>query len=135
MNLANYVSLNSVRGACLCGKCADALANPEKFQPEGHTSDLVFFKVANNGATKEEFETLARKEYPGWFDGKEHNYLETGAHMGDQGIALMTMGLGSLLGTWKLLTPAILGIDGELAQQMAGMGFVSIQTPSTQANS
>jgi hypothetical protein len=90
---------------------------------------LIFFKVASRDASKKEFEALARKEFPVWFDGKEHSYLETGADMGDQGIALMTMGLGSLLGTWNLLTPAILGFssDDPLAKQMAGMGMITIQ--------
>ncbi len=40
------------------------------------------------------------------------------------------MGLGSLLGLWQLLTPyTVLGKDTapELAMQMAGVGFVSIQ--------
>lgn len=63
------------------------------------------------------------------FDGKEHSYLEVGGWIGDQGLALMLMGLGTVLGLWKLLTPrTILGAmaDDDLAMRMAGIGYVSI---------
>ena len=130
MNLNNYVAKNARRGACQCGKCFDAPLNPEKHQPVGHTVDLLFFKVAKNGdAKKEEFEKIAKAEFSHWFDGKEHSYLEMGADMGDQGIALMTMGLGKLLNIWELLTPESLMpfLPQELKMQMAGQGLISIQ--------
>lgn len=127
MSLYDYVSAHTIRGACTCGKCCDAPADPEGHQPDGHTADLVFFKVAAKGADKEEFVSLARRDYPHWFDGKEHSYLEIGGDVGDQGAALMTMGLGSLLGAWKLMTPRMLPIPEDLQMQMAGMGMVTIQ--------
>ena len=127
MNLHEFVAKHAVRGACQCGKCFDAPPNPETQQPAGHTADLTFFKVAAQGEPDPaEFKRLVEAENPHWLDGKEHSYLETGGDMGDQGIALMTMGLGDVLGVWKVLSPATLGIDGALAQQMAGMGMVSI---------
>lgn len=134
MDLHDFVARHASRGACTCGKCFDAPANPEQRQPKGHTADLVFFKVASrDNPSAEEFRQLVAAEHPDWLDGREHSYLQTGADMGDQGIALMTMGLGSLLGTWRLLTPALLGIDGALAMQMAGMGMVTIQAEKQRA--
>ncbi len=128
MKLRDYVTENAERGACQCGKCFDAPENPEEHQPNGHTADLVFFEVAlKNGADKDIFLELVKEQYPQWLDGEEHNYMKVGAEMGDQGLALMTMGMGKLLGAWELITPAMLGVDGGLAKMMAAQGFVSIQ--------
>lgn len=131
MRLYDYVKEHAQRGACMCGACMDAPSNPERRQPSGHTADLVFFRVAvKNNPSKTEFEQLARKQFSHWFDGKEHSYLEAGADMGDQGIALMTMGLGSLLGVWELLTPlSVLGPDcpEDIKMGLAGRGFIHIK--------
>lgn len=139
--LHEFVIAHAVRGACTCGKCIDSpvTGHPEKaeeYQPKGHTADVHFFKVAmRNDPNLEEFLGLVRAEHPGWLDGREHNYLEMGGDMGDQGIALVTMGLGSLLGAWDLLTPErVFGEKApkELADLMAGRGFVSIRTTKWQ---
>lgn len=53
-------------------------------------------------------------------------YIELGAWLGDQGLALQFIGLGALLGQWNVITPATLGIAGEDAAQMMGMGFVML---------
>lgn len=124
--VAQYVMTHAQRGDCTCGKCLDAVANPQ--QPNGHTADLVFFKVAAvNNADANTMRDLVQSEYPHWLDGKEHSYLEMGANIGDQGLALTAMGLGSLLGIWKLTTPRILPISEDLQQQMAGAGYITIQ--------
>lgn len=55
---------------------------------------------------------------------------------GDQSLALRLMGLGALLGLWKLLTPrTMLGADipDALAQQMAGMGLLTVQAVEAKA--
>lgn len=131
MQLYDYVKEHAQRGACVCGKCMDAPPNPERRQPSGHTADLVFFKVAmKSNPSKIWFEHFAKEQFPHWFDGKEHSYLETGADMGDQGVALMTMGLGSLLGVWELLTPlSVLGSNcpEDIKMGLAGRGFISIK--------
>ena len=135
-NLNDYVLAHSRRGACQCGRCADAVANPSKCQPGGHTADMMFFKVANEGADAATLRQLVQEEKEAFspvnmFDGKEHNYLEVGGFVGDHGIALQLMGLGHLLGLWKLLTPTtILGIPSSspLAMQMAVGGMVAVQT-------
>lgn len=134
MLLHHYVSDAVARGACMCGKCADAPEHPELLQPKDseHTADLVFFKVclrSTGHPTKEKFLQLVTDEFPHWLDGKEHSYLEMGANIGDQGMALMTMGLGKILGAWDLLTPkSVLGdIPNDMAMMMAGRGMITIK--------
>ena len=139
-DLIDYVTAHSKRGTCMCGRCIDAVKNPEQQQPEGHSADLVFFKVSkDDDATQQELERLVRKNRSGEFasvdpfDGEEHSYIEIGAWIGDQGLAMQLMGLGFLLGSWKLLTPkTVFGdiLDENMVQQMAGMGMVSIKASS-----
>lgn len=129
MTLVDYVLKYAVRGACTCGRCFDAPDDPTTKQPAGHTVNLTFFKVAKRGGDKEEFLDLVRKEHPDWLDGKEHSYIQVGAEIGDQGIALMTIGFGHLLGAWKALSPdTIMPFEeDDLKQRMAGMGMVSLR--------
>ena len=128
MTLAEYVGQKARRGACICGRCIDAPPNPKKRQPRGHTADMVFFKIAaRDSPKKDEFIDLVTTEFSHWLDGEEHSYLEIAADMGDQGIALMTMGLGSLLGAWDLFTPKILTDDADLIQMLAGQGLITIK--------
>jgi len=130
MNLIDYVTGHVERGACQCGQCIDAVKNPESKQPKGHTADLMFFKVKMvNNPDATEFKSLAKREFPHWFDGREHSYLQTGGDIGDQGLALITMGLGKLLGVWELLTPNSLlpFIDEGMKMEMAGKGYISIK--------
>ena len=136
-NLRDYVMENSIRGACMCGKCIDAPKNPEQLQPEGHTAEMIFFKVAAGPkADKDTLKMLVESNTKGecgdmdLFDGKEHNYMEIGGWIGDQGLALMLMGLGTILGLWKLLTPVTMlhfKPDDPMTVQMAGMGLLHIQ--------
>ncbi len=137
MNLAEYIQTYAERGPCTCGRCADAVANPESKQPQAlHTADVVFFKVTPKPGI--DTQELAKKiaEHDGEFcncnplDGKEHGYIELGGWIGDQGLALTLMGLGECLGLWKLLTPrTVLGKDipEALVQKMVGAGFITIQ--------
>ncbi|GAH51136.1 unnamed protein product, partial [marine sediment metagenome] len=130
MDLIEYVRNHIERGSCQCGKCFDGIKNPESKQPKGHTADLTFFKVRKiNNPDAEEFKKLVEKEFPHWLDGKEHSYLETGGDIGDQGLALMAMGLGELLGMWELLTPnnMVPFLNEEMRMKMAGRGFISIK--------
>ncbi len=135
--LIKYVTSHAERGACQCGKCIDAPTDAQALQPSGHTADLVFFKVSANGGSADELAELVMRNRKGEFadvnllDGNEHSYIEVGGWIGDQGLAMMLMGLGALLGLWKLLTPkSIFGnmIDEATAMQMAGSGLVSIKS-------
>lgn len=122
------------RGECKCGKCIDV---GSKADPQGHTVDMVFFKVVKRGEpTPEEFMRLSAAHRGDFtsvdpFDGKEHSYLELGAWIGDQGLAMQYMALGCLLGVFTLLSPmTVLEVEGPLAMQMAQAGYLSIQTLS-----
>ncbi len=132
MTLDQYILSHSERNACRCGKCIDV---DKDYPLSGHTANMVFFDVTmKNSPTKEElFEVI--KEHKGVFgetnifDGAEHTYMELGGWVGDQGMALQLMGLGSLLDVWDLLTPYTMfgkDFDLDLARQMAGQGMVSI---------
>lgn len=139
ISLADYVEAFAVRGDCTCGKCCDSGPEPEKHQPSGHTADVYFFQVA--AAAEADADTLRRliAQHKGVFsecnplDRREHNYIELGGWIGDQGLALMFMGLGTVLGLWRMLTPKVLPeLDKELMDQMAGRGMVSIgRIPTT----
>ncbi len=131
--LLEFIKQHSIRGECTCGKCIDGGTK----QPEGHTADLIFFKVAAvNEPNAEELKRLIQSNKEGdfenvdLFDGKEHGYIELGAWIGDQGMALVLMGLGNLLGLWNLLTPrTILGnsVPDDMINKMAGQGYLTIQ--------
>jgi hypothetical protein len=139
--LRDYIIKHAKRGACKCGRCVDAPPNPEQHQPVGHTADMIFFEVsAGDGANADELKALLRENKRGEygdvdvFDGNEHNYLELGGWIGDQGLALTLMGLGSVLGIWNLLTPkTMLGklIPDDLVQSLAGQGMVAVQMKVT----
>jgi len=134
--LAAYVREHAVRGTCRCGKCNDHPGVDA--QPQGHMADTVFFLVSNNGGTSEELRALVEKSIHGEFgndvnvfDNKEHGYMELGAWIGDQGVALSLMGLGDMLGLWHLLTPkSVLGLEGDQAMEIAGYGMVTIKSGS-----
>lgn len=118
----------------MCGRCCDAPPNPEKLQPTGHTVDLHFFKVsASNNPAKEEFLSLVQKEFPHWLNGAEHNYIECGADIGDQGLAMQAFGLGVLLGVWNLLSPDTIMpfLPQEEKDIMYGLGMMAIQASHT----
>lgn len=125
--LVDYVLKNATRGDCTCGKCCDA---PEcNCQPNPDTVDLIFFKVARLDGDKDEFLELVKAEHPQWLDGLEHGFMEVGGDVGDQGVALMTIGLGHLLGAWKCLSPDTMMpfLDKETKMQMAGQGMIALQ--------
>lgn len=128
--LSEYVRTHTARGDCMCGKCIDAPSTPDP----GHGVDMTFFKVAPTTETADvdDFKRLTaehRGEFGDCnpFDGAEHNYIQLGGWIGDQGLAMQYMALGKMLGVFNLLTPAVLGIDGDLAMQMAGRGYLAVQ--------
>jgi hypothetical protein len=134
MTLRDYVVSNTERGECNCGMCIDRGERPD---PKGHTVDMMMFKVAvKEGATKEVLTKLI-KEHHGDFvdldplDGEEHNYMQLGAWIGDQGLALQFMALGTGVGLFGLLSPKTMlppGVmDEDQMKQMATAGFLSIQ--------
>lgn len=120
MKLHEYVMNNAIR-------CA----------PDGPgATDVIFFGVRKApGATAEALKA-AMASHTGEFcvvdplDGKEHNFLELGAWIGDQGAALDLIGLGAALGMWELLTPkTVMGdmFPHDLAMKLAGLGMVAMR--------
>lgn len=134
MSLIDFVIAHTTRGECQCGKCFDRGDKPD---PIGHTADLIFFKVAlvPDIPTPEVFRAKTA-EHRGEFadcdplDGNEHGYMELGGWIGDQGLAMQYMALGSLIGVFRLITPRTQLPDGligdDQVMQMAGLGMVSI---------
>lgn len=123
MSLIDYLQSNSIH----C-KSEDADA------------DVIFFGVRKAPDATADALKSAMAAHKGVFcemdplDGKEHNYIELGGWVGDQGAALLLIGLGAALGLWKLLTPrTVLGnlCSPEMAARMAGMGMVSMQVTPT----
>lgn len=147
--LREYIETHTERGECQCGHCIDSIEHcidsvrtdtPRHSRLEEHCDcvDMVFFKVSAKLADAETLTELIQKHHGVFcninlFDGKEYNYIDIGAWLGDQGAALTLMGLGTLLGLWKLLSPkTMLGpmCDDALAMKMAYAGLLSIQTVS-----
>lgn len=54
------------------------------------------------------------------------SYIEVGGVIGDQGAAFQLFALGQVLGLWKVITPASMGITGPEAKALAGTGMVMI---------
>lgn len=129
--LSDYVLAHTDRTACTCGNCLTS--GPETLS--GHTVDMFFFDVCAKGnPNADELKKLIAEHKGEWndvnlFDGQEHNYMELGGWIGDQGLAMQFMGLGVILGLWQVGHPAnMLGMDRShpLAQQLAGMGMVTL---------
>jgi len=133
-DLSRFVADHTARNACRCGKCGDP-GDPNVFLLP-HTVNMYFFDVCSvNNPLKEEFLELIAKHSGDFNDMNplegEHSYIEVGGWIGDQGIGLQFMALGKLLGLWEIMQPGmILNINDprqkQLADQMAGMGMVSI---------
>lgn len=54
------------------------------------------------------------------------SYIHVGGVLGDQGAAFQLFALGQVLGFWKIITPAKMGITGDQADELAGGGFIMI---------
>lgn len=127
--LTDFIDKYVERDECRCGKCIDVGNKPDLTE---HTADMIFFKVCLKSTP--DSETLRQLFINNDFlnnmvDGQEHNYIEVGAWVGDQGIGLMLMGAGSLLKLWDLRTPRTMlppGLSDDLVMQMAGQGMVAI---------
>lgn len=137
--LRDFVQTHAERGTCRCGKCLDTTGVDQ--QPADHTIDMVFFEVAVKGEPDPaEMLRLVKESRNGEFcemdpfDGEEHSYIEVGGWIGDQGLALMFMGLGKLLGLWSVMTPKMLpGLPDDMVQMMAGSGMITIMPPKSTA--
>lgn len=137
--LRDFVLQHAERGTCRCGECIDHPG--EDKQPEGHTVDMVFFEVSLKDAEepdklREQLRELVTASKAGEFcdldllNGAEYSYIQLGAWIGDQGLALTLLGLGHLLRLWQVMTPKMLGLDDDLVQLMAGRGMICLRPPA-----
>jgi len=121
--LINYILAHTNRGECQCGLCVDK--QPDRPAPQ-HSADVFFFWVsAVNDPSADSLRNLLELEYPSLDKLQQGpSYIEIGAELGHQEIALRLIGLGGLVGLWRVVTPAFFGFEGEGAREMAGMGMV-----------
>lgn len=89
---------------------------------EGLVSSEEFQEAVRAALTHAEG-AFTRMDFKRMLEGP--SYIELGGWIGDQGVALALIGLGKTFGLWDAMTPKRIGITGEIAQQMLGMGFVS----------
>ena len=125
--LIQFVRKHTTRGACKCGLCVASDGTTEK--PTGHTVNLTFFEVGMFGNPDAVmFQSLAQDAGIMPPAGKEVSYIQLGGDIGDQGTALLTMGLGHLLGAWKVLSPDIVmpSLPANAKKLMAAQGMVKI---------
>lgn len=128
MGLFEYVRDNSVKSAGLDDDVpVDVHGKPLK----GETADVCFFHVAlGPSAERETFLKLVNDEYPGWLDGMQRSFLQIGAEIGDDCIALQTMAMGKLLNVWDLTAPtraSDLGYFVKQLKEISQRGLISIQ--------
>ena len=88
-------------------------------KPGKNSVDMFFFHVKLPKEKTEEMINKFKELSTNWegdfaemdpFDGEEHSYIEVGAWIGDQHIALRYIALGELLGFWKVMQPNLLPI-------------------------
>ena len=122
--LIDYIVNHTQRGECQCGSCCDKLPNREA---PTHSADVCFFWVSTKeDPTKEALLALLEKYYPEMDRLRMGpSYIEIGAALGSQQVALLLLGLGELVGLWEVISPKTFGItDPQKAQELAGWGFV-----------
>ena len=95
------------------------------------TVDLHFMQVNVDtklaASVKDELRDLLKDGYSSLDRLKQGpSYIEVGGELGDQGVALMLFALGQVCGLWTVITPKLLGITGDAADQMAGLGMIMI---------
>lgn len=61
------------------------------------------------------------------------SYIEWGAWIGSQDLALRMFACGEVAGLWQVITPKRLGIEGPQAADMAGAGYVMSGPPDWDA--
>lgn len=89
--------------------------------------ELLTVGVDKEEATKRRAELISiLDDYPPERLAGGPSYIDVGAEIGDQGAAFQLFALGKVLGLWEVITPKTLGINGEKASELAGLGFIMI---------
>jgi len=86
---------------------------------EGLPDREEFARVLREAAGPGDFTTLSTEDL-----AKGPSYIALGGWLGSQDLALMLIGAAELVGYAKAITPEVLGITGEMADQLAGQGMV-----------
>lgn len=106
------------------------VSDVQKARSDVKIVDMIFVDVAVDTAKAESrrselVEVLS--EYPEMDRLTQGpSYIEIGADIGDQGLALQLMAVGSVLGFWQVMSGLTLGMDRDMARQMAGVGLLNI---------
>lgn len=98
--------------------------------------DLMFFRCRIQGEPDKATFLELTKAHKGHHnevnpvDGVEHGYIELGGWLGDQGLAMCYMALGSHLGCFKLMTPnsVMPFLDEATRNMLAGQGMITVVT-------
>lgn len=122
--LTEYIAKIARRGECQCGKCADYRKDMDRPAPE-HSANVHFFWVSQEGGDGSRLRALLQQYYPSpeRLEGGP-SYIEIGAELDSQELALLLIGVGAVLGLWQAVTPASFGITGPEAAELAGKGMV-----------
>lgn len=119
--LLDYIENHTERGACRCSACCGRVYASAPL----HSVDVHFFWVRVRGTPDADKLRELLRWYP-YLDRLEGGptYIEMGAALGDQELALRLIALGKLVGLWDVITPAAFGYEGAPAQELARSGLV-----------
>lgn len=103
-NLIEFIKTHTAADPCNCNECN---GKPADQKPE-HTIFVGFFVMSlRNNPDPAVLEKLTKENIKGSFcdidvfNGDPLNYIQLGGWIGDQGLAILFMGLGRLLGLWE----------------------------------
>ena len=88
---------------------------------EGFPDPDILVQTVRNAAGPGEFGEVSLEALAGG-----PSYITLGGWLGSQDLALMLIGAVELAGIADAVTPGLLGLTGDRADQMAGMGFVML---------
>jgi hypothetical protein len=108
----------------------DMMPHQNEAKPEIEKVDMEFLVIGVDKAKAEShkselIELLNTYPNPEQLAGGP-SYITVGAEIGDQGAAFQLFALGKVLKLWDVITPALLGVTGNKARDMAGSGFIMI---------
>lgn len=106
----------------------DMMPHADEAKPDLEKIDLHFLTIGVDKQKAEQrraelVEILKTYPNPDELAGGP-SYIAVGAAIGDQGAAFQLFALGQALNLWDVITPKKLGLEGALADQAAGVGYI-----------
>ena len=98
-------------------------AGPDLEKVDLHFITIGVYRLKAESKRAELLELLAEYPDPESLAGGP-SYITVGAEIGSQSGAFQLFALGKALGLWQVITPRKLGVTGDMADQMAGSGFI-----------